>query len=271
MPKMMIAVLDTETTGTEDQDQVLEVAVVPVSPKDALTPGGSSNKALIWQRLIMPTVPVHVAARATHHITAHELLKYGFPGPEALLQLRDELDPEAQRVDEVVLCAHNAEFDLRLLRQTIEAHIAADITILPPRHICTWVCAKHLYPDSPGKSNQVLRYYLGLDTLYGDLTLPGTAPHRAAADAYVTSYLLRHMLTTHSAEELIRLTGTPVLQTLCTMPKHRGKTWEEVARVDRSYLTWMLSQGEERKDDSGNKVGFDPDTIYTLKFHLGLL
>ena len=55
---MKIVVIDTETTGVDDADQVVEVALV---------------KLCDWRRLlswiIRPTVPINVLARATHHIT----------------------------------------------------------------------------------------------------------------------------------------------------------------------------------------------------------
>lgn len=61
-----------------------------------------------------------------------------------------------------------------------------------------------------------------------------------------------------------------MLQVTCFMPKHRGKTWAEVARIDRAYMLWMLDQGPLIQ--KGNqKVGFDADTIHTLKYNLGLL
>lgn len=268
---MRIAVTDTETTGTEEQDQVVEVAAVSVRQGDVRgQTRPTSYETGRYAGLILPTVPIHVAARATHHITDLELADKGSDLPDAMYELSEYYEPVIPG-DETVFAAHNAEFDLRLLRQTCEAAELDPGDVLPERHICTLVCARHLYPDSPGHSNQVLRYYLGLDRLYGSLTVAGMPPHRAPSDALVTSRLLMHMLETHEPETLIILTQTPVLQVWCRMPKHAGKTWAEVASADPSYMRWMLSQGPEVRLPGGNKVGFDADTVHTLKYHLGLL
>lgn len=271
---MLIAVTDTETTGMEETDQVLELVVGFYNPDENQNPVTSFDHMLQW--LIRPTVPVHPAARGTHHITDKELSIY----PTLAQRLEKYPDPfyDLDNEYETVLCAHNAEFDVRLLMQSLVAagHLAyRPDSVLPNRTIDTFVCAKHLWPDAPGYGNQTLRYWLDLDRLYPSMTYDlracGLPPHRALPDIIVTTHLLRRMLELRTPEELITLTGTPVLQVLCRMPKHAGKTWAEVARTDPSYCHWMLAQGPEQKLPGGNKTGFDADTIHTLKFHLGLL
>lgn len=276
---MRLSVIDTETTGVDELDQVLELTVVNVRQKaDRKRTKGpaqlTSYEEDHWHTLFKPTVAVSLGARATHYILDGELDRY--PTLEALtgLEVCDWFLP-VDTLDEVILVAHNAEFDIRLLRQSLDAAGVHPPDILPGRHICTWICGQHLYPDSPGHSNQVLRYYLNLDELYPDM-LEGAVdpegrmlpPHRALPDALITSRLLMEMLRMRTAEELIELTQTPILLKNCFMPKHRGKTWEEVARIDRGYLQWMLSQGPK---PPGSDKGFDANTIHTLKFHLGLL
>ncbi len=265
---MLLAVTDTETTGVGETDQVVEVAVVVINPGDPGSPGPSSEGGK-FQTLICPTIPVSVEARAVHHLGPEDLedaptFREFVTQKNGLWGLRGFHD------DEPVLVAHNAAFDLQMLRQSC---LAADVDpseVIPWRNICTWRCAQTVYPDAPKHGNQVLRYYLNLDDRYGPLgtDLP---PHRALPDAVVTSWLLSDMLEKHSAEELIAMTEAPILQKFCRMPKHAGKTWEEVARVDRSYMTWMLSQGPLVVLPGGNKTGFDEDTVHTLKFHLGML
>ncbi len=275
---MRICVTDTETTGMEENDQVLELAVGAVDLEEKPDPLTIFSGLYSW--LIRPTVPIHPAARGAHHIT--DLMLRDAPTfAEFLVNHPDPFGAEFSRGqgNEVVLCAHNAEFDVRLLQQSLVAagHLAQrPDSVLPVRTIDTFVCARHLWTDAPGYGNQTLRYWLGLDDHYPNMTrhleLCGLPPHRAKPDVIVTGYLIHHMLVLgRTAEELIRLSATPVLQEFCRMPKHAGKTWEEVARIDRAYCTWMLSQGPEVKLPGGNKTGFDADTIHTLKYHLGLL
>ncbi len=94
--------LDTETTGLESLDQVIEVAV--------LDAGG----AVLLETLVRPTVPVHPGAAAVHGIS-DEQLAGAPPWPDTLPRLQALL---AGRL----VVAHHAEFDRRLLAQTSQAH-----------------------------------------------------------------------------------------------------------------------------------------------------
>jgi exodeoxyribonuclease X len=220
---MRLIVVDTETTGIEDTDQVVELAIVDVATGKHFT------------SLIKPSCKITHGARATHHITDKELKNA--PDMRNLMATHKHLFLAAD-----VFVAHNAKFDLAMLAQS-------GVRQFPPKTICTWRCACHLYPHATGHSNQVLRYELGLRVrLPKDLP-----PHRALPDALVTRALLRHMLTTTSAERLIELTTQPVLQHVVRFGKHRGEKWEAVAP---DYLRWILKQQ------------FDDDVRFTAKHWL---
>ena len=233
-----LAVVDVETTGLTEQDQVVELAIV------SLTPGDLSWRALPqWSTLIRPSCPVSVQARATHHIGNDELRDA--PSVAALLLRRGlpELGHPGESevanvpaVDDVVLVAHNAGFDRRML---VQSGVHPDL--LPPRTICTWRVALHLFPDAPSHSNQVLRYYLGVD-----VPLCGLAPHRALADALTTAAILEQMLETETVERLLELTTLPVLLRTVRFGQHRGKLWED---LDPGMMRWILKRdfGDDEK------------------------
>lgn len=260
----LLAVVDTETTGMGPRDQVLELAIVTVGynlvepPERAdgvvtVAPWGNTWEEDQWHTLVRPTVPVTLGARATHHIT--DAMLAGEMSMEELMGRRGlpELDSAT-----TVFVAQNAEFDVRLLDQS---GVAVDNPV-----ICTWRCAQHIWPGAPeGHSNQVLRYMLELDRLYGSLDLEGLPPHRALPDAVVTSRLLMYMLGTHSPEDLVRLTRTPITHQVCRFGKHEGKAWREVARVDPGYLRWIMDQGPKRTVD-GVEKGFDEDMRHTVVY-----
>lgn len=248
-----LCVTDTETTGMDPADQVCELGIVTIHwDSIGLKPLSAEDR---WSTLIRPTVPVKPEARAAHHLTDAELASAftvdehvqqgGFP------QLYD---------GPFVFVAHNAEFDLRMLRQS-GVHVLDSAPV-----ICTYQCAKHLWSDAPSYKNQVLRYWLGLDEKYGTvslldtsagervhrtLTLASLPPHRALADCVVTAALLREMLTLKTVEELIEMTRTPVLQKNVPFGKYRGQPW---SAMDRGYLNWIL--GKE----------FDEETMYAARY-----
>lgn len=236
--KWRLAIVDTETTGLSEEDQIVELAIV------SLTPGDPSWRALPqWSTLIRPSCPVTVGARATHHIGDDELREA--PSVPALLLRRGlpelghqgESDfPNLPAVDDVIFVAHNAGFDRRML---VQSGVHPDL--LPPRTICTWRASLHLYQDAPSHSNQVLRYFLGVD-----VPLCGLAPHRALADALTTAAILERMLETETVERLLELTTLPVLLRTVRFGQHRGKLWEE---LDVGMLRWVLKRdfGEDEK------------------------
>ena len=63
---------------------------------------------------------------------------------------------------------------------------------------------------------------------------------------------------------MIEISSHPSLLKFIPFGKHNGKTVEEVARIDRGYLEWLLAQKLESDQ-------VDEDWIYTLKHHLGKL
>src|SRR5579863_1131253 len=89
---MQLTVVDTETSGLEDTDQVCELALVTLESSTKKNKEGWKDKWHVtgaWSSLIKPSCPISIPARATHHITDAELkdapsmtgllLKRGFP------------------------------------------------------------------------------------------------------------------------------------------------------------------------------------------------
>ena len=220
---MKIMIIDTETTGAAEEDQVVEVAAVVLDDDPPAMTAVTS--------LVASPVMVHVEARATHHITDTEI-QSGIP----VEKLADFL-PRAD-----VMAAHSAAFDLRLL---LQSGVPRDA--LPPRVICTRQCARHVFPDAPSHSNQVLRYWLEL-ALPMPLVHP---PHRALTDAIVTAALLERLRAHHSVDRLVEMTSEPVLLTTVRFGKHRGKKWDE---VDTDYLRWVAATPD-----------FEPDVLHTAR------
>jgi exodeoxyribonuclease X len=223
-------VIDTETTGMEDQDQVIEVAAV-------------------WEDghrhyLVRPTVPVHPAARAAHHITDRTLSTCA-PAPswrantEALVTMGTPV-------------FHNADFDMKVMAQTWPG-------LATPPHICTYRVSLRLWPDAPSHSNQALRYWLEEEPAWLPPNLP---PHRALPDACVTTALLHRMVrevapddTAAALTTMAQWTLEPVVLHRVRFGKHQGLLWSQ---VPRDYLRWVLRQPD-----------FDRDVMHTAHHFIG--
>jgi len=206
-----IIILDTETTGTDPQvDRLVELAGVPLSPtcKDFST-------------LVNPGREIPPEAKAIHHITEEDV-EYYAGEVDAYLAMMKHFENE----DLIAFCAHNAKFDKAFIDRITQGNL-----ILP--WICTYKCAIKIFPDAPGHSNQVLRYWLGLKL---DVP-PGLFPHRALYDCYVTRGILEELLRHARPRELIEISQNPVLLSKVTFGKHKGKLWSE---VDYGYLKWVL-------------------------------
>src|SRR6266699_3181021 len=224
----MICVLDTETTGLDPETaDIVELGVV-ILPD--LYP---------FRSLVKPSMPIELRAMATHHITE--------------LMVSEERDVStvmlaSPLVKATTLVAHNAGFDRGYIEKS---------KLLPELPwVCTWRCARQIWPEAPFHSNQVLRYWLGLDlelhTGFG-MDIMKQPPHRALPDAWVTAHILKRMLVEHLIDDLIELTKQPILSTICHFGMHRGNPWE---KVPKPYLRWLINKE------------FDADTIYTAKHFL---
>jgi exodeoxyribonuclease X len=40
---------------------------------------------------------------------------------------------------------------------------------------------------------------------------------------------------------MLEISNQPILLRICRVGKHRGKTFEEIAGIDRGYLNWILT------------------------------
>lgn len=228
----MIIVIDTETTGLDPKsDAIVELAAVTLlqSPEGAWQLGPHASS------LVAPGRRMHPAAQAQHHLT-DEMLRGAPHLPDAvdlvISGIYMSCIEQGNYGNFDIIAAHNAGFD-RSFISSVFMHIG-----LKDNWLCTMRAAKHVWPDAPGYSNQVLRYHVpGLDKEIREHLPGGLAPHRALYDALCTAVMLRRMLTLHPPAELLAMQARPILLKTCNMKKHKGTPW---SAVPREYLQWVL-------------------------------
>lgn len=237
-----IIFFDTETTGNEPK-------------KDFLCQIAYKTGTETFCELYKPSIPIPPEASAITHITNKMVAdKEAFKGSVGYKRIKELFESK----DSVVV-AHNAKFDLAIIDKEY---------IKPTNFICTLRVARYLDKENiiPQYKLQYLRYYLDIDI--------EAEAHDALGDVLVLEKLYERLLAKiikedglneeKAIEKMIEISSKPSLMNMFNFGKHNGKTVEEVAKIDRNYLDWMLAQKEQNADN-------EEDWIYTLNYYLGKL
>jgi DNA polymerase III subunit epsilon len=160
--------LDTETTGRELEDQVIEVAIC-----DPLLPELPTRS---W--LIRPTIPIQEEATQLHGIRLEDLAEC-----PTYAECWPEIEGAINNRKNVM---YNADFDFHRLFKSARAH-----NMKGPR-IWTGLCAMHWYAIYHGEPLGYDSYrYQSLENACQQMQIPIEGPlHRAATDACLTAKLL---------------------------------------------------------------------------------
>lgn len=209
---MTARVVDVETTGTDPaKDRIVEIASIDLNRDGTFTNARS--------RRCFPGMPVPPEASAVHHITDADVVG---------LSPFTEIANEFAGAD--LYIAHNAAFERGFL----------DTALGSPRWICTMKCARRVWPEAPGFSNQVLRYWLGLVDPFG-VPRHEIIPHSAASDVIVTGAIFIEMSHHASFAEMVQWTSEPVLYASFPFGKHRGVP---LGDVPADYLEWVIGKSD---------------------------
>lgn len=160
--------LDTETTGLDGDDQVIEIAVV------------DSRGLVLLETRLRPSVPVSLEAQIIHGISA-EALEDAPTWAEIAPRLRDLL--EGRQV-----VAFNHAFDSRLMQQTAKAHGADEL--MPWGWAYLELCAMDLAARVYGATNRHGSIALDTAVSFAGVEWQGEA-HSAVGDALTTVALVK--------------------------------------------------------------------------------
>jgi len=233
-----ILFFDTETTGNEDKDRLVQVAY-KIGEKTA-------------NELFKPPIPISFESMAVHHITT----KMVEDKPEfKYSKMFDDLHKMAHD-ENIIFVAHNAPFDLDMFKKE---------GIIPENYICTLKVARALDIEEKISSYrlQYLRYFL-------DIEIEATA-HDAMGDVLVLEKLFERLFAkiqkeenlsfNETIEKMMEITRSPLLMKRINFGKHKGTLLEDIAKTDPGYLKWLLD--EKKKTPNG-----EDDWIYTLEHYL---
>jgi len=165
--------LDTETTGLKEHDQIVEICLL------------DHDGSIAFQSLVKPTVKIPPDATRVHHIT------------DALVSTAPtwpEIWPQVEAVVTVRRIAiYNADYDLRLMRQSHRAHGLAWST--PTSHFCIMKLYAQFRGDRNSRAGDYRWHSLDDARWQCGLDLPNA--HRAQADALLARAVLHYVAAQH--------------------------------------------------------------------------
>ncbi|MFT7823930.1 MAG: exonuclease domain-containing protein [Sulfurimonas sp.] len=228
---------DTETTGNQEQDRIIQVGAMIVHNKEDIE---------VYDELCSTDVPIALEAMEAHNITP-DVIENQPPFSELAFAKKIE---EYNR-EENFLIAHNIQFDLGMIQKE---GFENRYTIID-----TFRCAKHLYPELPYHRLQYLRYALELYMTEGaeaDKLGITIKAHDAIGDVLVMKLLLSRLVQEaqkqfegkNPMQILAELTQTPVLMRTFKFGKYKGREIAEIADEDMGYLQWMRKNLELDED-----------------------
>lgn len=234
---------DTETTGLDDIDRIIQVGAMVLNSKYEVEE--------VIDELCNTNVPIQIEAMEIHGITP-ELIKGKLSFLDSIFYKRlNTLNNQKN-----YLIAHNMPFDMGMIKKE---GFKPNLKIID-----TLRCARHLFKESPHNRLQYYRYAMGLYKIEDQEAQKYNIvikAHDAIGDVLVMKLFLSKLVekvenmfpAVNAMEKLEELTKTPVFIEKFKFGKHRGEKIADVAVRDRGYLNWML----------GN-MDLDEDMKYTL-------
>lgn len=230
---MQIAIVDCETTGLDQHDQPISIAVI-LSQIDHRGFGDISN---IWYGEQYPTVPISEGAFAVHGRTRDSLHSKSF-----------DFDSLTEALSSAqLIIAHNADFDSRMIAK-----------VYPAIQSLSWFCSYRQWPFERLQNKR-------LDTLCDHFQVKKPLIHDAISDATcLHTILVRHCgKTTRSKTYLHRL-----IQNGEWISPSREST-ADLAPAQPTVKIHSFDMEEMKKFPTGSKIPLeaspDPDRLVAYR------
>ena len=236
---MKIIILDTETTGTLEEDRICQLSYVVVDI--------TSQIDELHNELCTPPLDIKFDAMAVHHITPEMIVGKPLCVDTNAYQRLCELN-----TSENLIVIQNAKFDLDMLAKegfTSQMQLVDTFRILRAK-----------YPLDTPHGLQHKRYQWGLykdeqaiiDTLGIEIKA-----HDALGDVIVLKNLFDRLLQEQSLQDMIDLCRGPILLEYMPMGKFKGQLFSQLAISERNTLYYML-----------DNFDLDEDLYYTIMHFL---
>jgi len=219
---------DTETTGNQEEDRIIQVGAMIVDAK-----GGVE----VFDELCSTVLPITIEAMAVHGITPNLI-----EGKGLFIETNFYKTLQSLNNQENYLIAHNMPFDMGMMEK--EGFVSQ------MRIIDTLRVAKHLLPEQKSKALQYLRYSLELykdEQAEADKYNITIKAHDAIGDVLVMKLLLSKLVAltkekfpdSNPMVKMEELTNTPIFIETFAFGKHKGKKISDVCDSDIGYINWM--------------------------------
>lgn len=182
-------VIDTETTGLDENDTIVELAAV--CPKD---------RVVVINMLVRPLSPMHAGAEKTHGISMASAQHSGMPATRAINHLAEAVQ---RRNNTLGLSSFNWQFDARMILQTAFRAVRTDtiaeaVDLTAPTagqtHCIMELANRYLHEHLEWDAEQSKFKRLSLEKC---LEITGIEregqPHRALSDALAAADLLNYI------------------------------------------------------------------------------
>lgn len=255
-----IIVLDTETTGVDDDSDIIELSIsFPQETDDNI------DDIVNYTQRYKPNQPVPPEASAVHFISTEDLencppYKDDLPNIELLMTQEHTK----------YYVGHNVQFDQRMINENYLQHNneLPDYLLDNSKWICTLRLAKKLFAEDVEFKNLTLSYLWFKFGLYKDVNRPVNA-HAAKDDVFMCFKVLLKLVevcierghidpTGDIGEQISTFVNTPIRYTVMSFGKHKG---ELMKNVPLNYIEWMIKNSDVLNEDLPN---YDLDLAFSL-------
>ncbi len=237
-------ILDTETTGTGEEDRVIQLGYMVLGAKEIE----------VHNDFCSSDIPISFGAMEVHGITPDMLIDKDICTQTIAYKRLEELNTPQNYI-----IIHNAPFDLKMLeKEGFETEMKV---------IDTLRVAKHIFEDEEAHRLQYFRYKMELykqEKKEADALGIVVKAHDAIGDVLVLKLFLTKLKEAvvlaypdeNPVEKMVDLTNTPILIKKFRFGKHKDKTIQEVALSDAGYLRWMLTSMDNLDDDLKYSINY---------------